>query len=148
MPCCGQRASEFKPVCRHLPKLSTGIVLLSEPPAKLLDGLRRPAPPAYSRPSAPSWRATHGESPTAPPPQIKCPPSRQPPDPPPPPVSLSAGQISPASCRRRGRNPLPCFPGWAEMAEGVGPFGRAGRFLRWTEPKVHSAVYQFPLDLF
>jgi hypothetical protein len=44
------------------------------------------------------------------------------PDPPPPPVSLSVGRISPASHRRRGRNPLPCFPGWAEMAEGVGPF--------------------------
>jgi hypothetical protein len=43
------------------------------------------------------------------------------PDPPPPPVSLSVGRISPASRRRRGRNPLPCFPGWAEMAEGVGP---------------------------
>jgi hypothetical protein len=67
MPRCGQCASESEPVCHHLPKLNTEIVLLSEPPAKILDGLRRPAPPAYSRPSVPSWRATHGESPTAPP---------------------------------------------------------------------------------
>jgi hypothetical protein len=105
-----------------------------------------PAPPTYSRPSAPSWRATHGESPTAPPPQIKCPPSRQAPRPAPPPVSLSAGRISPASRRRRGRNPLPYFPGWAKMAEGVGPFGRVGRVLRWTEPKCTVIFRNFQLN--
>jgi hypothetical protein len=43
------------------------------------------------------------------------------PDLPLPPVSLSVGRISPASRQCRGRNPLSCFPGWAEMAEGVGP---------------------------
>jgi hypothetical protein len=60
------------------------------------------------------------------------------PDPPPPPVSLSVGRISPASRRRRGRNPLPYFPGWAEMAEGVGPFwsSRPSSAVDWAQ--VHS----------
>jgi hypothetical protein len=100
VPHCGQRASDSEPVCCHLPELGTGAVLLSDPQDKLLDGLRRPAPPAYSRPSAPLWRLSPGESPTAPPPQFKCPPSWHPPRPAPS-TSLTAG------CRNRPVPPPP-----------------------------------------
>jgi hypothetical protein len=99
-PRYGQRASDSEPVCHHLPELGTGAVLLSDPQAKLLDGLRRPAPPAYSRLSTPLWRLSPGESPTAPPPQFKCPSSRHPTRPAPS-TGLTAG------CRNRPVPPPP-----------------------------------------
>jgi hypothetical protein len=132
-PHCGQRASDSEPDCRHLPKMGTGTVLLSEPPAKLLESLRRPAPLAYSHPSAPSWRLNPGESPTAPPPQIECPPSRHPPRPAPS-TGLAAG------CRNRPVPPplsamgeLPCF------CSGLPVHG--GRpILVWARPVVAQSA--------
>jgi hypothetical protein len=93
---------------QHLPELGTGVVLLSDPQAKLLNGLRRPAPLAYSRPSVPSWRLSPGESPTAPLPQIECPPSQHPPRPTPT-TGLAAGHQNrpePPPPERHERAPL------------------------------------------
>jgi hypothetical protein len=107
-PRCGQCTSNSEQVCRHLPELGTGVVLLSDPQAKLLDGLRHPAPPAYSCPSAPSWRLSPGESPTAPLPQFECPPSRHSPRPAPS-TGLAAGcrnRPVPPPPERHGRAPL------------------------------------------
>jgi hypothetical protein len=88
-PCTPLPPASVRPG-RHLPELGTGAVLLSNPQGKLLDGLRRPAPPAYSRLSMPSWRLSPSESPTAPPPQIECPPRWHPPRPAPS-TGLAAG---------------------------------------------------------
>jgi hypothetical protein len=133
VPRCGQHASESEPVYRHLPKLITGIVLLSEPPAKLLDGLRREAPPAYSRPSTPSWRLNPGESPTAPPPQIECPPSRHPPRPTPS-IGLTAGCLNrPVPPPPSAMDELPCF------CSGLPVHG--GRpILVWARPVVAQSA--------
>jgi hypothetical protein len=106
-------------------------------------------PTTIPRLIAPSWRLNLGESSTTPLPQINCPPSRQPPRATPS-TGLAVGRSNftgepPAS---GGGDPLPCFPGWAEKAEEAGLLSQAGRVLLWTEPKVHSTVYPFPLDLF
>jgi hypothetical protein len=121
VPRCGQHASDSEPVCRHLPKLGTGTVLLSDPPAKLLHGLRHSAPPAYSRPSAPSWRLNPGESPTAHHLKSSVHPAGILPDPPSPPVSLLAVGIG--RCRHH-RAPWASSPASAVGCQSMvaGPF--------------------------
>jgi hypothetical protein len=101
-------------------------------------------------PSMPSWRATHGEPPAAfclksEPPSTGATPRLFPRRP----TTVGRPNFTdepPAS--GGGGISLPCSLGWTGLPSRLGRFGRTGRVLQWTEPKVHSTVYQFPLDLF
>jgi hypothetical protein len=78
-------ASDPEPIFPHLPELATGVVLLYDLHAKVLDGMRSQAPPASSRPNAPPWTDLPVSFLSFPLPQIASPPRLDPPRPIPPP---------------------------------------------------------------